>query len=692
MKKLILLVVWLNILAMELIANEPIQINESVSLEVLDKEYVVDFRPPYCEERIITLESKSSTKKFSKIVYGRDARSIALIYDEHDETTEDIEEIFDYTEGKGVPNIPFMTLNLQIPHEAKYSVKIEDIQYIDIQTGEISSTPLLYNLNNAYLPCQEFSADEGFKDIQFDIDEYSKKQFNDIYTISEPFGALGTQGFTFNMFPFIYLPEKQSIIAIYSVRYVITIDSKLSLVDMMKNELASEMVSTSGVYIYDNYLGTIKKNSNTTDKGRYIIVTTSEKYANALEPYITHKRKYGYDVLLHVQEGGYPNNPTVLRNYIKSMYDNVGSRPQYILLVGDYEKIPVSYGVSGDENNPPTDIYYACLEKNQIGKETNFYPEVYIGRWPVSSEEDIKTIAKKVINFEQHTTWSRIFELYSGTDKGCYLTSVFNSDNRKAANKLKCINRSTVRNFKGSDGYDGMTMLYEFSHWNVLMMVYNGHGSATSLGAPYSKQLSSANIIKKDILNTPYYMVSFACELNYPEVYSFGSSWIKYGDRTVAYYGSTVTTNSSSDTYFSKHIFDYFKREQSNIQYSQLMEFSAGKYYNAFKTTARKKEAKKYLFLGDPTAYTLGMFAGEGNPQQYMPKRNDDLINNEMNLNSTEQITSIGIYNTLGQLIYTEQNVTDMGEVYNLKNKLETGIYIFQVKTTENEYVQKITL
>ncbi len=148
---------------MKLVANEPVQINESVSLEVLDGEYIIDFRPPYCEERIITLESESNTEQFSKIVYGKDAESIALVFDEHDETIEDLGEIFDYMEGEGVPNIPFITLNLQIPQDAKYSVRIEDIQYIDIQTGEISSTPLPYSLNNAYLPCQEYSSNEESK-------------------------------------------------------------------------------------------------------------------------------------------------------------------------------------------------------------------------------------------------------------------------------------------------------------------------------------------------------------------------------------------------------------------------------------------------------------------------------------------------------------------------------------------------
>ena len=683
MKRFFFLFIWSNFLIVQLMAIEPIRINESVSLDVLDSEYIINYKSRYCKESIVTLESEQGARQFSKLVYGEDSETIGY---SRDNNANALDEMFDYVEGEGIPNIPFVSLNLQIPNDARYSVRVEDVQYIDIQTGEISSSPLPYNLSYAYLPCQEFSsADEQSHELQFDINEYSKEQFNELYTISEPYGALGTQGFTFNIFPFIYLPTRQSVIAIYSAKFVISVDGNTSLTEMMEREVSDMATSQSRAYGYDNYLGTTNMSSETTYKGKYLIITTSDAYANALTSYITHKRNIGYNVMLHVQSGGY-TNATTLRNYIRSVYNNIILRPQFVLLVGNYSQIPISYGTYGDVDDPPTDIYYACLEKSTIGTETNFFPEVYIGRWPVNSTSEVTSIANKVISFEQQTSTPRVFELYSGTGTSY---TIFESDNEYAFNKLTDISPATVKNIKGSYGYDSNYMLSEFANYNILMMVYNGHGNEYGLGAPYDSIYTTTI---PAIYGMPRYLLGLACKLNTPQTTAFGSKWIRQGDRTICFYGATVTTNTGSDTYLNKHIFDFFKAQATNMWYSQFMQFAAGKYYNALQNSTRKKETKKYLFLGDPTTFTLGLYSNTGNPRpySYIHKKDSDPQNGFV-LNDTEEIVSIYIYNPLGHLVCNRQNLW-IDDIYPVLNSLNKGIYIIFIKTTENEYVQKIQL
>lgn len=669
-------------------AIEPIKINESVTLDVMDNEYVIEFNSPYCEERVVEINTANNSETFSKIIFGESSEYIHNVYDNLDESIEDSYDIFDYNEGYGIPNTPFISLNLQIPQGSHCEVLIKDIEYRDLISGDVSSTPIPYQLKYAYLPCQEFIPDEELKEIQIDEKEYSKEQFNNLCTISEPYCVMGTTGITFNISPFLYLPTEQAIILIHRATFIVNVNSSISLIEMMDNEICEEKtMALSGTYIYDNYLGTTKKNSSTLDKGRFLIITTSDKYADALTSYITHKRNIGYDVMLHVKEGGFPHDSLSLRNYIKEMYDNIGSRPQFVLLVGNYSQIPVSYGKLEDMSNPPTDIYYACLEKSDIGAETNFYPEVYIGRWPVSSTEDIEEIANKVIDFETKTNYSRRFELYSGTGK---YSSTFESDNKKAAKKLKNIHNADVQNFKGSDGIDGAFMCKEFNDYNVLMAIYNGHGSKTSLGSPYGS-INRTTI--SSMVNTPYYMVTFACLLNHPKMTSFGPSWIRDGYRTLAYYGSTVITTTSSDTYFSKHIFDYFSSQTDNIRYAQIMELSAGRYYNALKNSTRKKEAKKYLFLGDPTVFSLGMTGYNGNPKAYNRARNE-IGQDKFIVNENEQIMSVSVYNTLGRLILQGDGsiISTTSDLQSLLNSMEKGVYIISIKTNEKIYNQKINL
>ena len=299
---------------------------------------------------------------------------------------------------------------------------------------------------------------------------------------------------------------------------------------------------------------------------------------------------------------------------------------------------------------------------------------------------EITSIANKVIDYEQsNANVTRVFELYSGT--GSYHT-IFESDNNIAAKKLATIHNAVVRNFKGSGGVDDIVMRSEFMNFNVLMMIYNGHGGNDGLGNPYGR----INIYSVySIVNAPYFFVGFACELNTPQLESFGPVWIRDGDRTLAFYGSTVTTSTSSDTYFSKHNFDYFKSQTSNIRYSQLTQYSAGKYYNALTNPTRKNEAKKYLFLGDPTVYTFGMNALSGNPVAYIKSRENYNDPKNLVINENEVVEIVRIYNTLGQLVLSEdgRKVSSLDDILKLLNSLSRGTYIVSIKTTENEYVHK---
>ena len=319
MKKTFILLLGFNFLLTKLFAADPIRINESVSLEITDNGYIVDFCPPFCEESVMSFKDTKSKENFSRIVFSKEAKPIALTKDKRDEKIQSAEDIFDYVEGEGVPNLPFVTINLQIPQDAKYKVKIEDIQYVDLKTGKVSSKPIPYKLKFPYSPCQEFRTNKEINEIQFNKQEYSQKQFNEPYTISEPYGAMGTQGFTFNMFPLVYFPSEQSVVAIHRAKYIISVDAETSLPEMMEKELSAKSGNIVDPYLYDNYLGTTPKSPSTTYKGRFLIITTSNKYAEALVPYITHKRNCGYEVMLHVKNGGYPNDSIGLRNYIKSM-------------------------------------------------------------------------------------------------------------------------------------------------------------------------------------------------------------------------------------------------------------------------------------------------------------------------------------------------------------------------------------
>ncbi|WP_455140322.1 C25 family cysteine peptidase, partial [Candidatus Hodarchaeum mangrovi] len=94
-------------------------------------------------------------------------------------------------------------------------------------------------------------------------------------------------------------------------------------------------------------------------------------------------------------------NPTVtdIANYIKSAYETWTPAPSFVLLVGDSEFIPTHYktphlslGHGGFET--PTDLYYFTVDGD------DYFPDIYYGRLAVNSEDELKTVASKIVRYE----------------------------------------------------------------------------------------------------------------------------------------------------------------------------------------------------------------------------------------------------------------------------------------------------
>ncbi len=68
--------------------------------------------------------------------------------------------------------------------------------------------------------------------------------------------------------------------------------------------------------------------------------------------------------------------------YLQNAYNNLSTRPEFVLLVGDVDKIPGWTGI-GTPDNPYTDLNYEMLEG------TDPYADVFLGRFSVSTTAEI---------------------------------------------------------------------------------------------------------------------------------------------------------------------------------------------------------------------------------------------------------------------------------------------------------------
>ncbi len=171
-----------------------------------------------------------------------------------------------------------------------------------------------------------------------------------------------------------------------------------------------------------------------------LLVITPQKFQEALADYVRHKQQQlsvhmaELETIL-VQSDGV-DDPERLKRYLFTLWKNQGV--DYVLLVGDADVFPVRYMVldritpaAFDYSFYPSDLYYADLARKdgsfddwnarkdsfhagyygEVRGEKNkedpinfdgidYLPEIAVGRWPVSTTEEVKILADKTMKYE----------------------------------------------------------------------------------------------------------------------------------------------------------------------------------------------------------------------------------------------------------------------------------------------------
>lgn len=170
-------------------------------------------------------------------------------------------------------------------------------------------------------------------------------------------------------------------------------------------------------------------------------VIAPDKFRPALVEYVAYKRQFRPTTLVSLEQAieSTPgvDHPERLKRFLYNAWRN--ERLGYVLLVGDADVMPVRYMVLDRINAAafdyafyPSDLYYADLAKRdgsfedwnaehegfhagyfgEVRGEKNkdspinydrvdYLPEIAFGRWPVSTEKDLRVVAAKTMAFER---------------------------------------------------------------------------------------------------------------------------------------------------------------------------------------------------------------------------------------------------------------------------------------------------
>jgi len=164
-----------------------------------------------------------------------------------------------------------------------------------------------------------------------------------------------------------------------------------------------------------------------------LLIIAPKKYADALQPFIVHKNRVGIKTNLVTLNDVYHqmfwhgrDQQEKIKYFIKTAKEAWGIT--YVMLVGDFETIPIRYVYNADNNtgwNEPcfiSELYYADLyDKNQnfsswdtsnngiygewygqTARDPNIdlYPDVFVGRLACINEAEVRVMVRKIITYE----------------------------------------------------------------------------------------------------------------------------------------------------------------------------------------------------------------------------------------------------------------------------------------------------
>jgi len=351
--------------------------------------------------------------------------------------------------------------------------------------------------------------------------------------------------------------------------------------------------------VYSNNLSINDESSENIvpSKGRYLMITPPE-FDSVLSYFANYKRDIGFDVRV-VTTDITGKTASSIKNYIQNQYNNVATRPVYVLLVGDTDKIPAYEGdASGKvEKNPISDLGYALLEGNDL------FADVFLGRFSVENEKQLQNIIDKTIFMEtnmEHFAKKAVF--IAGDEKKGAWNRLYMKNTFKAGHDVVIRNNFIPMGFDCKKLYQpAKEEVLKALNDNPVFYIYAGHGTPTSFAG------KSFELERKDIssaTNTVFPIVfAFACKTGNFAQKSIGKHFIREKEKgAVAYFGSSVNSRTNADPIIEKKIFGAAASKDVKCL-SAMINLGMKRFAKAAGVSKKRKEIfmKSYNLLGDPS-------------------------------------------------------------------------------------------
>jgi hypothetical protein len=280
-----------------------------------------------------------------------------------------------------------------------------------------------------------------------------------------------------------------------------------------------------------------------------------------------------------------------------------------VLLVGDTPQIPTYVGTMGPS---AVDLYYVTMNPD------DYFPDIFIGRFPASEESHVTAMVDKTMYFEEGTfnatEWIQKAACMAGIDNNHitegthnYIIDTFLEPNNYTCDKLYMVTYGATTQNVTDALNEGRSLA-----------IFSGHGSTTSWGdGPPFSQSNVRALTNQDMYP---FVCSHACSTNtfdYPEC--FGETWLREERKAgLAFWGASASTLWNEDDILEKGMFkawwddglEWIGGMTDRGLYYLYENYSGGGY--------TKYYFEAYNVMGDPS---VNVWSSDPNPPPEQPEK-----------------------------------------------------------------------
>jgi hypothetical protein len=353
-----------------------------------------------------------------------------------------------------------------------------------------------------------------------------------------------------------------------------------------------------------------------TGNGADYIIITHADFAGQAQRLAQHRAVEGLrtavvdvqDIFDEFNDGMY--DPNALRDFISYAYFNwTRPAPLYVLLFGttthymdkkaaeaiDLKSfIPTLMVYTNSWGMTSSDNALVSVSGNDI------LPDLYVGRYPVSTTEQAEILVQKTLDYEQRPVigkWRRsIGMVYAEGDGGRFIRDAQELIEKYTPKRIE-VNRLTT--LQGSVYYGNTETLAEMINTGQSLVNFIGHGGG---GVYFDNELFKIEDVKrlsnKDRYPVVFSMTCFVGHFDNPEMPSLGMELVLARDRgAVAHFGSAAKASADGDYYLDIALFDAIFAANAR-RMGEII--TLGKLFLIEKTNGYWDNLRHFVLLGDP--------------------------------------------------------------------------------------------